>query len=631
MYANDLSLLVSTIQTANFTTDHVSEFVSSFPPVGLPYSTIQAAQIESISAGGSVSTSVSARAPVASRGKPRPRPIFKKKDPTAAASAADTSISSGAPSSIPPSSVNVSFLSLHAMLPPLPPMQVSSTPSHTATTVLVTQRVSDSGVEIPNMEMMDIAERAKLRSRGRSQAKGKQPIIYDSVIELSSSDDELSSLPRSKSKPKPKPKPKAKKPIVSKEPSSDKGKSRDPSKPSPSKRPKTTHNPDDFGSDVDTIPMATSDFPIPAQPVPLLLPPHMRHLSSQLPPSDPPAPPSTSGSSAPRSPQDMHLNVEADRFRDDSPLSSPPPPMPRKRKRPPPPPSRIPSLDDEDDSYMGVVEDSILPGPGPGGMVPVVEITKIPKKSRSKGSDPPLPSSSPGIVPETQIADPPAKDMPAVQKKRKSAAEDAEEWDAGLDEELLAQAEKSKSKKRSRVVEEDEEEYGASSKPKTKAKKDRKTSAKEKGKEKAPPKEKAAKGKASVKGNTLSSVSKGVVEGSEAGLSIMGKDQDAMPPPAMPEPASKRKEKDRLSSSKGASDDPEAPIEASAPKRGKGKQRALILSDDEDDGAQAADISTNVVDASLDIDPPPPASSKKGGRKSSGEQGSKVSPRIILG
>ncbi|PIL35687.1 hypothetical protein GSI_02417 [Ganoderma sinense ZZ0214-1] len=518
-------------------------------------------------------------------------------------------------------------------------MLLSSTPSHTATTILTTQRVSDSGVEILDVERMDIAERAKLRSRGRSQAKGKQ-ITYDDVIELSSSDDELS-LP--KSKPKPKPKPKAKKPAAPKESGSDKGKlkgkSRVPSKPSPSKRAKTTHIPDGPESDVDTIPVATSDFPIPAQQPPLPpLPPHIRHLSSQLPPSDPP--PSTSGSSAPRTSQDRQLNANADRFRDESPLSSPPPPMPRKRKRPSPP-NYIPGLDDEDNSYMGADDDSILAGPAPGGMVPVVEITRVPKKSRSKGSDPPLPPPSPGVVPETQLADPPAEhqEKPAPQKKkRKRVVEDGEEWDAGLDEELLAQAVKSKSKKRSRADEEDEEEYGASSsKAKAKAKKDKEKPAKKAAKEKVPPKEKGTKGKANAKGKASSSSSKGVVEGSdteEMSISIDGdKVRDAMPPPPAPEPASKHKEKDRPSSSKGTSDDPGVPVDVSAPKRGKGKQRALILSDDEDDGAHTADVSTNAsaADASLDIDWPPPARAKKGGRKSAGgEQGSKLSCRCHI-
>ena len=227
-------------------------------------------------------------------------------------------------------------------------------------------------------------------------------------------------------------------------------------------------------------------------------------------------------------------------------------------------------------------------------------------------------------------------------KKQKSTADDGEEWDVGLDEELLAQAAKSKSRKRSRVDEEDEGEYGDSStKGRRKAKKDKEKGAKKtaaKGREKAPPKEKAAKGKGGAKGKTQGSATQDVVQGSsgeeELGISVDGdKDCDAMPPPQMAEPTSKHKEKDLpSSSSKGASEDPEAPIDASVPKRGKGKQRALILSDDEDDGARSADVSTNVASMSLDIDSPPPAPSKKGGRKSTGgEQGSKVSPRITFG
>ena len=52
--------------------------------------------------------------------------------------------------------------------------------------------------------MMDIAERAKMRSRARSRVKGKQVAVQYDVIELSSSDDELSLLPASKSKSQPK-------------------------------------------------------------------------------------------------------------------------------------------------------------------------------------------------------------------------------------------------------------------------------------------------------------------------------------------------------------------------------------------------------------------------------------------
>ena len=253
-----------------------------------------------------------------------------------------------------------------------------------------------------------------MRSRGRSQAKGKQVAAYDDVIELSSSDDELSSLSKPKSKPK------TKKAAATKDGSSEKGrsrKSRDPSKPSPSKRTKTTHAIDGFESDVNTIPMPTSDFPIPPQQQ--RLPAHIGPLSSQLPPSDPPPPPSTSGSSAPRTSQGVNLQPAADQYRDESPLSSPPPPMPRKRKRPPP--AALPNLDD--DSYMGADEDSVLAGAG--NLVPVVEITKAPKKTKSKELAPASPSPprgpSPQVVPETQQLEvsPPA---PGQAKATKTSA-----------------------------------------------------------------------------------------------------------------------------------------------------------------------------------------------------------------
>ncbi|KAI0359986.1 hypothetical protein OH77DRAFT_1419373 [Trametes cingulata] len=609
----------SIIHTADFTVDRsMVSNISSFGPTTRPtVSSIETPQSLSKPANTSISTATSASS--AQRQKPRPRPAYKKKDTTAAA---DTSLSTTSSSMPGPSSA--------AVPPPLPRnrfVEPMGAPSHippTSSTSMTTasksstsgkERVSDSGVEMADPDFLyshDIAERAKLRSRARTQskAKAKQSDVRmeeDDVIELSSSEDDISFLPPAKSKTKPKPKPKK----ATAGPSSDKdarsgsggfqekekGKSKDPNGGPPSKRTKTTNTTDPgFESDVNTIPVPTSDFPVP---------PHIPGLhSSQLPPSDPPPSSATSSSARthPRTSQDRDAPGGAALQRDISPLSSPPPPLPRKRKRPNLAIVEIAEVDRED----GMDVDSVP--------------AKPPVKGKPAANDPPVPS--PSIVPETQ---PPPKPKPAPRKKRKDPAEDQdEEWAGDVP------AKPSKSRKKARVTDDDDfagggggdgdddDDWGASNgRGKAKGKKAAK---------KAPAKEK--KGKAKAKEPEKAPKSKEVIEDSdEEG------DRSMMPPPPVPAPTSRRKgapsssdgpqaDKDAAPSapaSNGDEADPAAPSsrKGGAKPRAKGKQRAVVHSDEEDeDETNAADVSTNSVSA--DVDSPAAPAAKKGGRKSSG-------------
>ena len=161
--------------------------------------------------------------------------------------------------------------------------------------------------EDPSTYSLDIAERAKLRSRARSQKSNKKPppsLIDNDVIEISSDGDDLNIRPPPKAT-------KAKKDV-----------------PSPRKRAKKTHTAlDHTADDVNSavLPIATSN------------------PSSQLPPSDPP--PSTPPLSTP-------VNALPAARAGSSPLSSPllPPPRPPKRKR-----KALPELpnDSDDDGSVG--------------------------------------------------------------------------------------------------------------------------------------------------------------------------------------------------------------------------------------------------------------------------------------
>lgn len=431
---------------------------------------------------------------------------------------------------------------------------------------------------------MDIAERAKVRSRVRSQAKGKQvSTTYDDIIDLSS-EDELSMLPKAKAKPKPKAR--AKKGDQTEGSSAKtKRKEKDPSKPSPAKRRKSNHSPESgFESDVNTIPVPTSDFPIPHD--------STHRPSSQ--PSDLPLPPSSAASSQQRGSQD----VGAKNTRGESPMSSPPPAMPRKRKRVDI--SELINLDDDLD--LGGGEDNILPGHS--------KDTSELRKNPSVDTAPLPPAHSPIIIPETQPQAPPAKSKSAPRRKRKDA-DDEEEWAGDVPEKPA------KSRRKSRADEEDEEDWDGdgASKTKSKAKRARKGAAKDKVAKEKPTKTKATpKGKAPLSHEV---VDDSVGEGQLLGGSKEKGQTESVKAITAPSSSSTRE------SLKDASEPTGEVVSGSAGRKGKGKQRAVVLSDDEDTSVNAADVSNSAVWVEV-----PSAASvlqKKRGRKSSGaDQRSKV-------
>ncbi|KAL1949356.1 hypothetical protein VTO73DRAFT_8237 [Trametes versicolor] len=587
--------MFSAIQTPNFTVDRsVVSNISEFSPIPRPGpSNIQSAQLSKL-ADSSISTSASTSS--APRPRPRPRPAYKKK---VADAAPDTSF--------PASSSSVGAPAAGGLLSTAPApshilaLEPMGAPSHippTAATSLATaskgtsrkERVSDSGVELDLLYAGDIAERAKLRSRARTQtqAKAADTSLDDGVISLSS-DDELQLLSPIKPKPKPKPKPKAKKTSAGPSSGKDTGSGNSGKGkatvviPPPSKRMKTTHLPDlGFESDVNTIPVPTSDFPAPA---------HIPGThSSQLPPSDPP--PSTATSSSARTHPQTSQEIEAAKGnRDLSPLSSPPPPMPRKRKRPNLPTSL--GLDSDVEDMLG----------------PAVGVSKPPVKAKPAAKELPIPPPlpSPSVVPETQ---PPVKPKPAARKKRKEPVEDNDEDWAGE-----AAAKPTKSRKKARVTDdddfgggggdEDDDDWDApSAKGKAKGKKAAK---------KAAPKEK--KGRVKAKDKEKPPKSKEIIEDSD-------EEGGGMLPPPVPAPTSKPPASNAASPPTSATEArPPATTDAASSKKGgpKGKQRAVVLSEEEDgDEANAADISTNTISA--DIDSPAVPTAKKGGRKSTGGQ-----------
>ncbi|KAI9000604.1 hypothetical protein BD414DRAFT_472195 [Trametes punicea] len=597
---------VSSIQSADFTADRsiVSEISSFNPTTRRSASSIQTAQTVSNSIDASISTSTSTSS--ALRVKPRPRPAYKKQD---ASAPEDSSIAAGA---VAPSN--------SALDRPLPSPLVSSVgqtgaPSYGATTSSATtaastkstsgkERISDSGVEMASKDRLysqDIAERAKLRSRARTQASGKgkaQEAEWNDIIELSSDDDELSFLPKAKSKTKPKPKQNSKDASVG--PSSEKdargvAASKNSSDPPPRKRTKTNVPIPDAGSesDINTIPVPTSDFPVPGH--------HAAIHSSQLPPSDPPPSTTTSASAHtnPHASQEIIVPNHAGPEPDASPLSSPPPPMPRKRKRPPLP--SVAAVETEDDR------------------IDTGRSSNTSKKQPSRTQDAKdlcaeAPPFSPDVVPETQ---PPAKPSSTARRKRQVPADDDdddEDWNGNQP------AKPSRSRKKARITDDDDfgggeddddDDWGESTvKRKAKGRKTTtKTAPKKKGKAKAKAKVNDALGPAGAH--------------DEDSISAL---------PILPAAPTSKRRRGRIEDEGPSHESKAQPTvvltrrvtSGSSPEKGlvknktQGKRRTVVLSDKEDaEEANAADVSTNSI--TLDNDSPAPPPAKKARRASSGE------------
>lgn len=274
------------------------------------------------------------------------------------------------------------------------------------------------------MYSLDIAERAKLRSRARSQKtiiKPPVPLLDSDVIEISS-DDDLNIRPAPKAN-------KAKRDA-----------------PSPRKRTKHTHtafdlNVDDASSVI--LPIATSN------------------PSSQLPPSDPP--PSTPPSSTPANALPI--------ARASSPLSPPipPPPRPPKRKRKAFP--EIPNDDDDDgvghrgamrkeraDLAMPPPPPPFFPDPSPPGHA---SDTLVEGSSSTRASDIPeivKPSKAKGkrkVVNNDDFEDEwPVDPLPKPRPRSRKTAADEEDWQ-GDDAPKPAR----KSRKKAAADDEDEDEW----------------------------------------------------------------------------------------------------------------------------------------------------------------------------
>ncbi|KAI0805997.1 hypothetical protein BC629DRAFT_1437523 [Irpex lacteus] len=266
----------------------------------------------------------------------------------------------------------------------------------------------------------DIAERTKMRSRAK--ASGSKNTSRTDVIELTSdSEDELSLLPSSKAKDKGKGKQTNAADIPRKSP----------------KRPQLVDESDIPPSTMNTLPVA-SDV----------------HLSSQLPPSDPPLP----SSSVPPTSNPGLAN---------SPPSSPiprPPPI-RKRKRP-----GLLSSDDEDLSAVPDRESQKLMPPPPARPVPP---TRVARRSLSPLLIEPLPTET-----EPKASEPKTKPKAARKKK---AADEEEDWVGDAKPKPKG---KGKGKKNV-VVDEDDDEDDWAAKPKAKPKAARKSQKKKKAEETA--------------------------------------------------------------------------------------------------------------------------------------------------
>ena len=380
---------------------------------------------------------------------------------------------------------------------------------------------------------LDIAERAKMRSR-RKSSKSTVATPDDDIIELTSdSEDELSLLPPSRSKSKPSAKQKGKEKTASTSARiSPKGK-------------QIVHEIDPPGSTLATLPVPTSD------PAP----------SSQLPPSDPPFP---SSLNAPPSTPPQDLN------RPSSPIPAPPT---RKRKR-----TALILPDDEgapENDHGTVVTPSsasLMPPPAPPAFF--------------ASSSPPGGVSS--LCDDVQAGEKPAQAVPES-KKKKGKKKVVNDEDDGW-----AEAPKSTSKPKGKKALSNDEESDWAEKPKPKPKPrpraKKKKDATEDGGPNVPadpdPKAKKPAGRRKKMEVTVDVPSPVKRAGTPP----------PKPPSAIPEPddselsilesdlerGSKSSNNQRPSESEaGESSRPGKPTSASVSKtRGKGKKRA-ILSDDE--------------------------------------------------
>ncbi|KIP04404.1 hypothetical protein PHLGIDRAFT_196025 [Phlebiopsis gigantea 11061_1 CR5-6] len=358
-------------------------------------------------------TSIIAKGPPKPR--PRPRPAYKIPPPadtaqSSAVPAASLIMSNIAPSTLPAPTVKSII-------------QESSLTPHKG-------KEKQSGAVDDSIDSysLDIAERTKMRSRG----KNSKAIPDDDIIELSSgSEDELSLLP----------------PSITKPTSSAKKKGKEKGRASPThkslKRKKVMH---DMDSTLATLPIPTSD------PAP----------SSQLPPSDPPLP--SSSNAAP--PTDLHNSHTLS-----SPLLAS-----RKRKR-----AGAVVLDDDEDDYGNN---------GPAGLAAAYSGDLMPPPPPPMFFASSSSSASRDVPADEHVLELPTE--PKKKAKKKAANDDEDDWegepkpkpkpkgktkaavDDGGESDWTAEKPKAKPKPRARPKKKAPEPVGegteASAEPKPKAK-----------------------------------------------------------------------------------------------------------------------------------------------------------------
>ncbi|GBE88015.1 hypothetical protein SCP_1202410 [Sparassis crispa] len=398
----------SSIQTASTLHREASEISAFTHDANISRTTV--ASSSSISKPSTPSVNAASKSTSSNRPRPKPKPAYKgapgvvgsNGTPSDAPSAIDTSTGSAPPASS--SDIQTASSSNKGRV---------STGSASSS---AKRKALDMSTEIIEVYSQDIAEVAKMRSRVRqAKATGKQPAPpqIDDVIELSSdADDELSLLPPlkpSKSKPR--------------------------KSPPPRKRAKTSHPPTE-----------ESDPP----PLPVLSPDILFDLGSQLPPSDPP-PPSTASAPPVSPPSDL-----AAARNNDTPPSSPLPRPSRVRKRKPAAP--LPDIEDDTmhlDAH-NLQDEPPLPPPA---------------FFAGSSSSPPVPvphgrieslSSSKGVSGATNPDDGGAKPKAKTKGRKDEANNDSGAVEAPT---------KSKSKARKKARDDDDDEWNMAQEPALKARK----------------------------------------------------------------------------------------------------------------------------------------------------------------
>ncbi|OBZ72392.1 hypothetical protein A0H81_07779 [Grifola frondosa] len=584
----------SSIQNATDMLHPTASDISSFTP------TARAAVVNIKPAAGDLSAISTASTTSSAKPRPRPRPAYKG----AKAAAANSCISNVASSSAVSSTIETSISSHPVALPSvIQTFTDKSSDSHPrsphhdtrqdgapaispfGSTSSARKRTKVSVEDEIDLYTEDIADRAKLRSRSRTSAQAKPPV--EDIIDISSDDDELALLPPFK------------------------GRKQVTKRNSP-KRRKIAHTSTDIESlreysEQPTLPVLTSDVSL--------------NLGSPLPPSDPPLP---STATAPISTPPV--------FGDISPLSSPLPTTMRKRKRNPRV-SAAGTWDELDEISTADFVPETQPTKKSKGISEEPRPTiRIPAAGKEKDND------RDGLFVEANV-------KPKPRRKNKNDGDD--DWDADFESKSSTKAKKRK------LDDDDDSDWNgdASAKTKTKPppkKKGRKAKELQKDGEATAdtPKSKKSKvEKAKANGKAKPPTSKEYVDDSDE-----DRDSRLMPPPLIP--ASSRdagdgtgivsdsdpaivhtKDRSRGTGKKVTDSDiptshqkaPPRVTEDNADKsaistsKRKGKQRAIVLSD-EDEG-NAADISASMFNSSPAKEPPPDATEKKE-RKSQAKSGS---------